>query len=165
MYEQIESLSKAPKPRRSKSFSRNEKISVSRTSSHQDPSSSTKDSPTPPPGRQSSEVSLNTGTTAMSSRTSFDKGRALLSGRASRDGHKRSDSLLSEDTKFAHDVSLFVIFWSSLIFQQDPSLQEFDDLMRSDSTLKVSLTPDRLKTMEVCQPLSSSVRLTIFAGV
>jgi hypothetical protein len=28
-------------------------------------------------------------------------------------------------------------------------LQEFDDLMRSASTMKVSLTPDRLKTMEV----------------
>lgn len=28
-------------------------------------------------------------------------------------------------------------------------LQEFDDLMRSTSTMKVSLTPDRLKTMEV----------------
>lgn len=31
-------------------------------------------------------------------------------------------------------------------------LQEFDDLMRSASTMKVSLTPDRLKTMEVCSP-------------
>lgn len=28
-------------------------------------------------------------------------------------------------------------------------LQEFDDLMRSASTMKMSLTPDRLKTMEV----------------
>jgi hypothetical protein len=28
-------------------------------------------------------------------------------------------------------------------------LKEFDNLMRSDSTMKVSLTPDRLKTMEV----------------
>jgi hypothetical protein len=27
--------------------------------------------------------------------------------------------------------------------------QEFDDLMRSSATMKVSLTPDRLKTMEV----------------
>lgn len=27
-------------------------------------------------------------------------------------------------------------------------LREFDDLMRSASTMKVSLTPDRLKTME-----------------
>lgn len=28
-------------------------------------------------------------------------------------------------------------------------LREFDDLMRSTSTMKVSLTPDRLRTMEV----------------
>ena len=27
---------------------------------------------------------------------------------------------------------------------------EFDELMRSGATMKVSLTPDRLKTMEVC---------------
>lgn len=27
--------------------------------------------------------------------------------------------------------------------------KEFDDLMRSSATMKVSLTPDRLKTMEV----------------
>ena len=36
------------------------------------------------------------------------------------------------------------------IFIQDAAmLREFDDLMRSTSTMKVSLTPDRLKTMEV----------------
>jgi len=35
-------------------------------------------------------------------------------------------------------------------FIQDAAmLREFDDLMRSTSTMKVSLTPDRLKTMEV----------------
>jgi hypothetical protein len=33
--------------------------------------------------------------------------------------------------------------------------KEFDDLMRSSATMKVSLTPDRLKTMEVWfNPLS-----------
>lgn len=31
----------------------------------------------------------------------------------------------------------------------DSLLQEFDELMRSGATMKVSLTPDRLKTMEV----------------
>lgn len=29
---------------------------------------------------------------------------------------------------------------------------EFDELMRSGATMKVSLTPDRLKTMEVRSP-------------
>ena len=28
-------------------------------------------------------------------------------------------------------------------------MQDFDDLMRSGDTMKVSLTPDRLRTMEV----------------
>lgn len=28
-------------------------------------------------------------------------------------------------------------------------MQDFDDLMRSGATMKVSLTPDRLKTFEV----------------
>jgi hypothetical protein len=29
-------------------------------------------------------------------------------------------------------------------------MDEFDELMRSGATMKVSLTPDRLKSMEVC---------------
>lgn len=29
-------------------------------------------------------------------------------------------------------------------------MDEFDELMRSGTTMKVSLTPDRLKSMEVC---------------
>lgn len=33
---------------------------------------------------------------------------------------------------------------------------EFDDIMRSGSTMKVSLTPDRLKTMEVSSPYMPS---------
>jgi hypothetical protein len=33
-------------------------------------------------------------------------------------------------------------------------MDEFDELMRSGATMKVSLTPDRLKSMEVCSPAS-----------
>ena len=33
--------------------------------------------------------------------------------------------------------------------KEDTLSQEFDDMMRSGSTMKVSLTPDRLRTMEV----------------
>lgn len=33
--------------------------------------------------------------------------------------------------------------------KDEGSLQDFDDLMRSGTTMKVSLTPDRLKTFEV----------------
>ncbi|KAJ7639386.1 hypothetical protein FB45DRAFT_425823 [Roridomyces roridus] len=35
------------------------------------------------------------------------------------------------------------------LYQDSAMIKEFDNLMRSDSTMKVSLTPDRLKTMEV----------------
>ncbi|THV08194.1 hypothetical protein K435DRAFT_814695 [Dendrothele bispora CBS 962.96] len=146
VYEQIEQLSQAPKPRRSKSFSRGDKLS--RTTSIQQDQSSRKDSPTPPP--VTARVSSDTGPNA--NRSSFEKARSmkkLISGsRTSNDGsmnghgHKKSDSILSEDTKGT---------WAAVaqIDQDDSSLQDFDDLMRSDSTMKVSLTPDRLKTMEV----------------
>jgi hypothetical protein len=106
-----------------------------------------------------------------SSRTSTDKSRAKkLIGNTrvshdadSRDGHKRSESVLSDETKqtlaayngrqpsyevFSHH-SIVPADQLTMDLQQDASLQEFDDLMRSDSTMKVSLTPDRLKTMEV----------------
>jgi len=44
------------------------------------------------------------------------------------------------------------LFVPSLILsspKEDTRSQEFDDMMRSGSTMKVSLTPDRLRTMEV----------------
>ena len=37
----------------------------------------------------------------------------------------------------------------SHVFQERILNDEFDELMRSGATMKVSLTPDRLKTMEV----------------
>ena len=33
--------------------------------------------------------------------------------------------------------------------KEGDAMQDFDDLMRSGDTMKVSLTPDRLRTMEV----------------
>lgn len=39
--------------------------------------------------------------------------------------------------------------------------KEFDDLMRSSATMRVSLTPDRLKTMEVSIFLSGLVSYSI----
>jgi len=89
-------------------------------------------------------------------------------------GHKKSDSVLSEEIKGTwnqtdQDVSGRIIYnaWpGAQTFFQDASLQDFDDLMRSDSTMKVSLTPDRLKTMEVYpQPLSSRYRAKLLPGV
>ena len=36
--------------------------------------------------------------------------------------------------------------------QDENGTQDFDDLMKSGTTMKVSLTPDRLKTFEVRMP-------------
>jgi hypothetical protein len=102
------------------------------------------------------------------SRASIDKGKGMKkfmrtsADTDSRDGHKRSDSVLSENTKqtlnsyhspnqAAYEVfnTLHLRALSKADMFQDPDSQEFDDLMRSGSTMKVSLTPDRLKTMEV----------------
>ncbi|KAL0070102.1 hypothetical protein AAF712_002589 [Marasmius tenuissimus] len=149
VYEHIEQQAQETKPRRSKSISRTDKLSISRNSS-QEGMSSTKGSFTPP--RLSSEGSAAATTGASQSRTSSERARSMkkfiANGRNSGDrdtlsvsGHKKSDSVLSEHSKQA---------WASYNqFDDDGSLQEFDDLMRSDATMKVSLTPDRLKTMEI----------------
>lgn len=110
---------------------------------------------------------------ASTSRSSFDKARKkLMPGNRnstdrdndSQNGHKRTDSLLSDETKQTTasyndappEVKLFVShlsvsYFSFVLVQENAAmLNEFDNLMRSNSTMKVSLTPDRLKTMEVC---------------
>lgn len=101
VYEQIEQLSQAPKPRRSKSFSRNDK-NISRTSSTNHDHSSGKDSP-PGNNRLSSD-----GMPSGSNRSSFDRAKSmkkLINGRSSSsnegasNGHKRSESALSDETK------------------------------------------------------------------
>jgi hypothetical protein len=58
-------------------------------------------------------------------------------------GHKKSESFRSESTRPFLDDDLFSPV------EDAEMLREFDDLMRSTSTMKVSLTPDRLKTMEM----------------
>ncbi|KAI3616586.1 hypothetical protein WG66_011542 [Moniliophthora roreri] len=150
VYDQIEQQSQEPRPRRSKSITRNDKIPMARTSSGDRPASIQGSSP---PTRVSSELSSPAPTSGTSGhRSSFEKTRSMKklmgNGRNSSDrdsasinGHKKSDSVLSDQTKHT---------WTSFTqADDDSSLQEFDDLMRSDSTMKVSLTPDRLKTMEV----------------
>ncbi|KAK0444430.1 hypothetical protein EV421DRAFT_1801011 [Armillaria borealis] len=141
VYSQIEEISTISKSRRSKSISRSDKLSISRTSSPYDMSS--KDS------RISSEASSSH--TLTGSRASLDKNKSMKklisnSSRLSSDTnntHKRSESILSEETK-----QTLAAFNQGLSFDDGASLQEFDDLMRSGSTMKVSLTPDRLKSME-----------------
>ncbi|KAJ7129197.1 hypothetical protein C8R44DRAFT_776139 [Mycena epipterygia] len=159
VYQQIELLSQAPKPRRSKSFSRSDRPSLSQTS-NQDLSSSSHHRP-----RGSTDTGATTTTSATatmpaltasgsSSRSSFDKARMkklMTGGRNSSDrdgdsqnGHKRSDSVLSDDTK-----QTLAAYNQNDAPEDTAMLNEFDNLMRSNSTMKVSLTPDRLKTMEV----------------
>ncbi|KAJ4479119.1 hypothetical protein J3R30DRAFT_3474226 [Lentinula aciculospora] len=141
VYQQIQQLSQEPKPRRSKSLSRND-----RTVSRSDQSSG-KDSPSPP---TNSRLSLDGIPPAGSNRSSMDRAKGmkkLINGRNSSsnesNGHKRSESTLSDETKQTWAA------YNTFDAEEQASLQEFDDLMKSDATMKVSLTPDRLKTMEV----------------
>ncbi|KAG2013255.1 hypothetical protein CC2G_010186 [Coprinopsis cinerea AmutBmut pab1-1] len=132
VYDQIEQLTKAPKSRRTPSIAHKRSGSVS---------------------RQSSDASSMNGGSAPPPRSSFDKARALrmftngktsLEKEESHSGHKKSASLVSDGGKNG-----------SLLESDIPSAEdavmaaEFDDLMRSSATMKMSLTPDRLKTMEV----------------
>ncbi|KAF8165671.1 hypothetical protein B0H34DRAFT_689999 [Crassisporium funariophilum] len=154
VYEQIDLMSKSPKTRRSKSFSRNDRLSISRTSSpHHD--LTLVNSSSGSRSRQSSDgQSVTANPTANSgSRASFEKTRAIRmftnsKGSVDRDGesqlgHKKSESVRSESSRHLQgdDIADFV--------EDAEMLREFDDLMRSTATMKVSLTPDRLKTMEV----------------
>ncbi|GLB34110.1 hypothetical protein LshimejAT787_0109940 [Lyophyllum shimeji] len=157
VYDQVEQLSKAPKVRRSKSFTRNDKSS--RTSSPHQDLSTAKDASVR--SRLSSEASglatnVAPGHVANSgSRSSFEKSRAMkmfkVNSRSSIDrdadvqnGHQRTGSAVSEGSR--HTASQLN---DEKTYEDEAMQQEFEDLMRSSSTMKVSLTPDRLKTMEV----------------
>ncbi|KAF7332567.1 hypothetical protein MKEN_00139400 [Mycena kentingensis (nom. inval.)] len=155
VYQQIELLTQTPKPRRSKSFSRNERTSLSRHSpSNQEPSSG-RESSAGHRSRASTDMSSQTpaATTAAispsTSRSSFEKARKKFTRSSNEDGlngaHKRSESGISEDSK-----QMLAAYNQREDAPEDSALEkEFDNLMRSGSTMKVSLTPDRLKTMEV----------------
>ncbi|KAI0340869.1 hypothetical protein BDW22DRAFT_356386 [Trametopsis cervina] len=75
-----------------------------------------------------------------SSRGSYDKSRIKIFGRSSSD-HDRSETPRSFDEDSKRSGSFDLV--------DEAALQEFDELMRSSTTMKVSLTPDRLKSMEV----------------
>jgi len=172
VYEQIELMASSPKSRRSKSFSRNDhKQSLSQMSTPQNdltPASSVNGSRS----RQSSEEqsTLVNGPPGLPGpRSSMEKTRSLkLFGRASTEkdtenGHKKSESSKTDSSKFSQDEEAPLSFEASslrcrmnvssnIITQEVAMLREFDDLMKSASTMKVSLTPDRLRTMEVSRP-------------
>ncbi|KAG6856789.1 hypothetical protein H0H87_000757 [Tephrocybe sp. NHM501043] len=149
VYEQIEQLSKTPKVRRSKSITRTEKSS--RTSSphpEMSPAKARLSSDAPAMATSNGSTTGNHG-----SRSSFEKTRAMKMFKAnsrtsidgdSSPGHKRTNSVVSEKSSRHTPTPMDEPY----PYEDDALQQEFDDLMRSSSTMKVSLTPDRLKTME-----------------
>ena len=61
------------------------------------------------------------------------------------------DAMVAASILYLIFKKLMALTWPNH-FQQDDSaafLEDFDELMRSGTTMKVSLTPDRLRTMEV----------------
>ena len=105
-----------------------------------------------------------------SRRTSFEKskGAKIFHARSLSDKHEPANAALARSSSenginrepVEFEVSLPLLAspsrprrLSSLLTpspQEDEELQqEFDELMRSGATMKVSLTPDRLKSMEV----------------
>lgn len=80
----------------------------------------------------------------MDSFASANTGRSLAS--------KSDRSPISPTFSVCHSPSILSRppFPNSVLLSKEDTLsQEFDDMMRSGSTMKVSLTPDRLRTMEV----------------
>ncbi|KAI5119590.1 hypothetical protein M0805_005762 [Coniferiporia weirii] len=168
VHNQIEMQSKAMfnRPRRSKSFQRSMsdhiRGSSRATNSPFDPvSNGNVDAALAPAKPRGSSESTGSGTAiatvpSSSSRSSTEKSKAKkLFGRMSIDkeggsqngsnvadsGHKRSISLISNGK---YSVTAMDDGPGS-----SPSEVEFDELMRSGTTMKVSLTPDRLRTFDV----------------
>ena len=154
MYDQIDNLIKTTRPRRSKSIG---KVVVEKlmTSSHH------------------SESSLNSGSGHSRNRGSIGDGKAIPGSPADQHSgsrtsvdrppsvHKRAESAASGYSESLNNSSLEIEVRSLrqkknqntkiliCTFQERILNDEFDELMRSGTTMKVSLTPDRLKTMEV----------------
>ncbi|KAG8786929.1 hypothetical protein FRB91_010466 [Serendipita sp. 411] len=143
--EQIDRQSKSPRPRRSKSFNRGDNSSSSRTASPQPQSQAMEKT------RSSAEASNANGglLTSGHAPSSSDKMRGLkmfknssMDAQLGKD-HQRSMSVMSDATKKT------MVAFQNTETEGENSLQDFDDLMKSGTTMKVSLTPDRLKTFEV----------------
>ncbi|KAI9057407.1 hypothetical protein FKP32DRAFT_1689223 [Trametes sanguinea] len=147
-FEQIESLSKAQRPRRSKSFSRSTDKTMSRTSTS---------SPTPSRAARMSTDSTksNAPTVNEARRTSIEKTRAvkIFHSRSLSDREKHEPAVAGPLARSQSEIGINreypAEFEASACCDDEELQQEFDELMRSGATMKVSLTPDRLKSMEV----------------
>ncbi|KAI0307207.1 hypothetical protein B0F90DRAFT_1686276 [Multifurca ochricompacta] len=155
VYELIESsLKLSSKPRRSKSLSRPER-QESRDLQLPDLSSQSRSRPSLEsalPGTASGSVVAD----YHPPRSSLDKGIAIKLFRPSgdRDVTLPPDAVsrLNSSKKSLGPQSDGGIYDNpTLDAEEDNLMQEFDDLMRSGDTMKVSLTPDRLRTMEAAR--------------
>ncbi|KAH9077225.1 hypothetical protein EDB83DRAFT_2348894 [Lactarius deliciosus] len=142
------SLKSSAKPRRSKSLSRSER--------HETRDTSLLDPPSQSQPRVSSESTTSGAVSGSVSpeyhppRSSLDKGRAIKSFRSSGD----RDMTLPPDPLFRVTLSKKNVIardgkdGAAVEAEEGNVIQDFDDLMRSGDTMKVSLTPDRLRSME-----------------
>ncbi|KAH9006865.1 hypothetical protein EDB86DRAFT_3069565 [Lactarius hatsudake] len=146
------SLKSSAKPRRSKSLSRSER--------HETRDTSLLDPPSQSQPRVSSESTTSGAVSGSVSpeyhppKSSLDKGRAIKSFRSSGD----RDMTLPPDPLFRVTLSKKNIIardgkdGATVEAEQEGNvIQDFDDLMRSGDTMKVSLTPDRLRSMEAAK--------------
>lgn len=154
--DQIEQQSKLVSPRRSKSSSRNDTRADVRVGSPDLPNTSKP--------RPSIDSAISNGSSSnLANRPSTDKSRtkaffksSLTDHKYSGDNLRRTNSLIGDKQLYtstinddiAVGVSFYLVFPLFYNLLQDESTQDFDLLMRSGNTMKVSLTPDRLKTFE-----------------
>ncbi|KIL70383.1 hypothetical protein M378DRAFT_7248 [Amanita muscaria Koide BX008] len=146
VYEQIEHLSNSSQHNRSKSFLRgSSERSISRLSSVPQDLTATMTSSNSSHTRVSAETSTTQSPASVSGFS--EKSRAVKKLISSRPSQDRDES----QTTFVHKRSTSQsdsLRRNSSDYEDAAALQEFDDLVRSSSTMKVSLTPDRLRTME-----------------
>ncbi|KAF8505727.1 hypothetical protein F5888DRAFT_464683 [Russula emetica] len=167
VYDAIDSsLKHSSRPQRSKSFSRSERSENRDT----DPSQSR--------SRLSAESATSGAVSAVGSdyhpsRSSMEKGRGIKLFRPSSDrdatlssdpvsrvttGRKgfgsQSDSIndsVVQDPEVCPHLSFAMSMIGLNLPEESNFMQDFDDLMRSGDTMKVSLTPDRLRSMETAK--------------
>ncbi|EPQ58940.1 hypothetical protein GLOTRDRAFT_125259 [Gloeophyllum trabeum ATCC 11539] len=164
VYEQIEAMSR---PRRSKSFSRPSdkdgsplrtgspskdsqgRLRLSSDSSTAHGHSNFGNIPAASTSRPSFEKARALKIFSSHNRSSSDQNRTINDQAEAQNGHKKSDSLLTNGSKPSLGRGNDRPAAPLGEFEDDGDSMHFEDLMASDTTMKVSLTPDRLKTMEM----------------
>lgn len=136
--DQIEQQSSLVNSKRSKSPSRGDVGAGARVAS-----------PDPPNNPKSRPSIDSIGSSSLTNRPSVDKSRTKGLFKTSLPEHKRSGDNLRRSNSLASDKRPGSGPSQESISLNDESAQDFDNLMRSGNTMKVSLTPDRLKTFEV----------------